>query len=737
MALPDERFIESPSLQNYFVDKDTGFPLAAGIVTFYRDSARTVLKPIYEQVRLANNTYDFVQLNNPIILSSVGTYSDPSGNDINIYTYPYTLTPEEDSGVIDLYYITVYSSDGILQFTREAWPPSINSGLNPIDTFEASDNLISNPQFVEVLFSPLAGHTYTVSGTATSPVAPGWEMITTGSGSFVVAQLDIAESGVTTNPPFALSITNTGVTSISLRQRFEESPRIVGDGFISAQLTARSLDGMAHLLSLDYVASNNYTENLVSAAVTANGQYTVLQNEFATEITTTNTAAGSTGYVDIILTIPAGAQIAVTSFQVVGVQNASSHIDFLQQTTARQIDHLFHYYNEPLQYKPIPSYLVGWDFPLNPAQRGETIGAQSVGANKSFYGWDQTILFQSVDNGITVARNTATGSMQLTANATTQMAVIQYLDSFQANKILYEAATNGVSSDIFVGCTVAQTMTLSLWWKASAVGTGMTTNDSLVTGLDANGYPTVTAGWTEITRAGNYGKSQFAAAAVALASYQMEHFADTGAFVTGVSFAIVLGTSSVTAGNVVRLGSISLVPGSIATRPAPQTADEVLRECQYYYEKSYEVGTPVGSIITTGQRYALNELGTRFVAGSANSVDAVYLQSFSIVYDQAKRVVPTLTFYSPASATPALVQGRVLRNGTDIVPVGAGALGSSPANYAATKWTLTGASTKGVVLICNDTSTQVYNSGLGAVGNDGDESMMLYHYECEARLGVV
>ena len=40
----------------------------------------------------------------------------------------------------------------------------------------------------------------------------------------------------------------------------------------------------------------------------------------------------------------------------------------MQNSVNRQNDYLFHYYNPLLQYKPIESFLIGWDFPVNPAQ---------------------------------------------------------------------------------------------------------------------------------------------------------------------------------------------------------------------------------------------------------------------------------------------------------------------------------------------------------------------------------
>ena len=136
--------------------------------------------------------------------------------------------------------------------------------------------------------------------------------------------------------------------------------------------------------------------------------------------------------------------VQLTNIQVTGqtTQIADFTISdvppFLEETYERTVDHEFHVYKPKLSYKPIPSYLVGWDFPLNPGQfAGRSIAAQAVGAGKSYYAWDQTILFQSANSGITAA-GTTTGALNLTAAATTNMAMIQYLDQVQAAKILQD-----------------------------------------------------------------------------------------------------------------------------------------------------------------------------------------------------------------------------------------------------------------------------------------------------------
>jgi hypothetical protein len=314
------------------------------------------------------------------------------------------------------------------------------------------------------------------------------------------------------------------------------------------------------------------------------------------------------------------------------------------------------------------------------------------------------------------------------------MAIIQYLSGYQAINLLIEAYT-GLSSKLYCGSSSAQTLTVSLWWTPNALP-DLNTNASLVTSLDANGYPSVVAGWTEIQYP--FGKATFTTpSGSGLSYYDFSGFKNLVAYLTGVNFAIVVGTSTVSTGQSVLFKSVSLVPGFIPTIPAPQTPDEVLRECQYYYEQSYDSGTAPGSVTTVGQRYALNELGTRHIS-AALTEDEVYLQSFSLTYLVPKRTIVNPVLYSPALLTAGYVQGRVLRNGVDVVPSGGGVIGSSPANYLfATYWAYTGASTQGTFVRCTDTTTKVYQSGSGTLGQDGDESLILYHYVADARLGIV
>jgi hypothetical protein len=155
MAL-DPRFIVTSDLEEYFVDKDSGAPLAAGIVTFYSDIDRTIKKPVY-QITGSPPNYSYSALPNPCELSAVGTFQDADGNNIVPYYFPYEGTPSDSDGTVELYYITVHANDGtggegVLQFTREAWPnftsedvPSQNEGFR---------NFIPNGQFLSHTDNP-------------------------------------------------------------------------------------------------------------------------------------------------------------------------------------------------------------------------------------------------------------------------------------------------------------------------------------------------------------------------------------------------------------------------------------------------------------------------------------------------------------------------------------------------------------------------------------------------------
>lgn len=143
MAL-DPRFVVTADIEEFFLDKDSGQPLSGGTVTFYSDVNRTIKKPVYELTGSPPN-YSYSALPNPIEFSAVGSYVNASGDPIVPYYFPYAGIPSLSNGTIELYYIEVRNSDGVLQFTREGWP---NFTANNTTASTTNQNLIPNGQFL-------------------------------------------------------------------------------------------------------------------------------------------------------------------------------------------------------------------------------------------------------------------------------------------------------------------------------------------------------------------------------------------------------------------------------------------------------------------------------------------------------------------------------------------------------------------------------------------------------------
>ncbi|MCH9636736.1 MAG: hypothetical protein K0U16_02160 [Gammaproteobacteria bacterium] len=135
----DSRYIMAPALEQFYIDKSSGLPLANGKITFYKDNQRTILKNIYT-LSGSPPIYRYIALPNPLRLSAVGTIQDANGNNVLPFYFPY-----DEEGNVELYYVTVENERGQLQFTREGWP-SLSIAQNKAE--ENENNYIPNGQFL-------------------------------------------------------------------------------------------------------------------------------------------------------------------------------------------------------------------------------------------------------------------------------------------------------------------------------------------------------------------------------------------------------------------------------------------------------------------------------------------------------------------------------------------------------------------------------------------------------------
>jgi len=724
MAL-DEKYIALTLLNEYFVDKDSGEPLANGTLEFYRDTARNTPKTVYELTK-SGGVYSYTALPNPVTLSAVGTAENASNDNVAIYAYPYQENAASGELDLDLYYIVCKNSDGTEQWTREA-VPNLTDTNDPVDdNASGNNNQLANPQFTRYLLDD-AERDLTVTGTDdVFPIAPDWDLVASGSGTVNIQRTAVAgNDAIPTYPPYYISVTaGVGITSVYLRQRFNKNSGVWSGKFLTGFVVAKTGSGN-NGLTMTYKDSSGATSDvdIFSASLTTGwddyGGSIQLGNS-------SNTASGSDAYVDIVIDLPLENTTDITSLQLVvsDAEIAQDVNEFQEQTANREQALMGDWYIPKLEYKPLPSFLVGWDFTLNPAQLGVT-GTLTAGAANTAYIWDQTIA-QSLAGNLAYARNSITNGIQLTTAADNQtFLLMQYLDS--------RVAKNIVGTNLSVNVN---------GWKTAA-GSDATIRVYLISGRSAATFPTLptiigtlssdgtfgslSANWTEIPR------SNLPVATAVLKEITNNSDINTGTDY-GFSgweitdntqigdtdkFAIVVTCVVPSSGSVITFDSISVVQGEIPTRPAYQTPDQVMQECEYYYERSYERSTATGTATTTNAVFA-----DQFAAYSAPNLSLV-AKNFSFRYKTEKRGTPTITFYSTLGATAARLAGYTRAD--------AGAVTNAEV-------TLAGNWTSGYIGLDAAFYTTASASAIVGPTNTGgttyNEAYLLFHYVADARLGV-
>ena len=726
MSGMEQEFITSVQLQTYFVDKITGAPLSGGYVEFFKDSNRVEGKDVYQKVQngfdiSGDPLYEYVSLGNVVQLSGVGTFMDANNNDIAVYYYPW-----DEDGNLELYYIAVFDSSGTPQFPREGWPNTFGTNNPSVDSATGADNQISNPQFVEINFEDGAPVTFNLTGAATTtiPIAPDWDLVVAHSATttVIVERDSIAgSSNFPTQAPYYLHVTPGGsITSLQLVQEMQHNPGIwspsVADegGYLAANMV---LGPASPTTKITYTPSSGTEKEILSAA---NATDDYVEYTATVQLDPSNNAQTSdVGSVSIVVDLGVAATTIISSIQVVALGGNTLDVKYEQETVNRQVDHLFNYYNPLLQFKPIQSHLVGWNFPYNPAQftTAGALAAQAVGVNKSYYAWDQTIIFQSVDSMIAVSRATS-GALTTTFSQTGQMALVQYLEGFEARQLLNLRKSVMVSGGTSVVGGVRTTV--SLWYTkdVSLPNIAAGTNNSMVLTLDANGKPATTnplGTWFEVPRS-NLGDASFTLEEQSTTNFNnygfngwdLEGDADVN---LATFFAIVVGTEEVAATGAITWNSISLVDGDIPTLPGVEDRGATTLRCQQYFQKSFPPAVEPA--------YLLGAAGATLGAieyCAQNS--AAFPYGVSVVFPQRMRATPTARFWSLLSS-----------NGT-----WTNLFSGNPVNYFDSGTaTVVGPSVSGTSTL-SPGGMVVFNPQTAT--DTGGETMAI-HYTLDARLGIV
>lgn len=233
MSINTSLLIAAPMLQDYFVDKSSGAPLAAGIVTCYQDNSRNTYKNWYYQTGTPGN-YTYTELPNPLTLSAVGTIQDGSGNDAIPFFYPYD---ENDESKAQPYYITVYNSGNVLQFSRQNFPFIAPSSSSSAD--QSLINYIPNGQF-------LAHNNLPAVGTTTNQVQNGVQQITTATHGGTVLSNNtsvVVAQGGSAGWYFIKPQNSTDIDKITFTQLEQEPATLSGNPKYAITLSCSSSSG--------------------------------------------------------------------------------------------------------------------------------------------------------------------------------------------------------------------------------------------------------------------------------------------------------------------------------------------------------------------------------------------------------------------------------------------------------------------------------------------------------------
>ncbi len=531
-----------------------------------------------------------------------------------------------------------------LIYLVENYIPDGSGTITPDEISSESDNQITNPQFTTVLFNS----SMTITSATETAIAPGWTILTTGAGTLKVSRTaqagNVWTSTNATNAPYLLNMENSGFSTVTLRQRFSGNGALFTGKSVAMNYTASSLNATTLTGRIAY-SDVTGQDILVKTLTTAQTDYKAADTIDAS----TSSDLPSVGWTDVDFTFTTNTTVSITSIQVVS-QDTEADINYIQISPQREIDHEFNYYNLPLQFKPIPSLLTGWDFPLNPAQLGSSGNSTGTAA----YILDQTISAAGVSTAYT--KNSATGGLQFTTSSTNNaFYILQYLSGAQAKKMLgTELSVNVNAFKSNVGSAVTMRVYL---YRAKAASSIPSLGTTIVT-LSSSGAVALTGAatadnWTVINR-DTLDQASTTLTAITTNSdinsncdYGFSGWEITNSTEIGDTdkFAIVVSFGYISTSSVITINSVSLVPGAIPTRPAPQTSDEVLRECQYYFQKSFLVNTIPASNVVSGKS---ESYGFQFVAANTSNWGPV------VRFAEPMRVSPDpttgITLYNPGDA---------------------------------------------------------------------------------------
>ncbi|MFB1501511.1 hypothetical protein [Thiocapsa sp. N5-Cardenillas] len=556
------------------------------------------------------------------------------------------------------------SQSDALIYLVEDYSPGTGGGGNITSVSLNTDNQLTNPQFSLINFSsPL---TLTGATNQTINVAPGWDLVLPGTGNATLTQVALnSATSIPTNAPYALQVNISGWNEgeVYLRQRFEQSGMLWANKYVSASVTAKWTSGNSRALTGKMYSSTSAELATVLQTQDASTNFIELFGNGLMPATT-NTDFPPTAYVEYRLYLPSTVNIQLTSMQLV-VGNQALTFGYEQDTIQRQVDHTFHVYRDSLLTQPKDSVLTGWDFSLNPWQFTTT-----ASTNVATFGYtaDQTIIVQqayvasATGNNVAVGRGTAAQNYAFevkAVTATNQFAMIQYIDPTTIRPYWDDVMSSLVKLVAQKQSASNLRVKMRLIYRSSVPPT--LAQAEPIASWVAGAEPAFAAGWATIAPTNDpvYNLSNGAH------TLKFEGMTLPASDNAAMTLGIVIYTldSMVESGtaDLIHFNSASLVPNDFAIESNVLTFDETLRRCEYYYEKSYNVGVlPTTASETSGM---ITKAQTIF------NNTSVYPATFTLEFKSPKRSSsPSVNFYSFSGAINT-VTAQLINNNSSVARV--------------------------------------------------------------------
>jgi hypothetical protein len=619
-------------------------------------------------------------------------------------------------------------ADPLIYLVENYQPGSANSGPSPTSGSQQTENQITNPQFATVNFvGDLIINTAT-----TTVIAPGWSIITTGSGTLTLRQVTYSGSQSNTENPTnaatGLRIINNGFNTVELIQRFNgngalwtgaQSASATGPG-VAFNITGSATTPSTFISNIKYNDSGQNTPLLTQDLSTVNTEYRTAK----IILKSTNVTLPDVAWTELSIVLTTNTTYEFTSIQIVA-QPVVAQVAYLQTTPQRQVDEEFNYYSPLLQYKPIPSFLTGWDFPLNPAQFGVSGVTGAIGANKSAYAWDQTILFSTVNSGLQYNRGGGDSGKGFIVqpSSNTSWAMIQYIPLELARRLLSDNQCVQIRAKTSSGTVNG---TVSLWFTTDGTLPVMSTgvldsNGNSLVSLITAGVPTAGNGnWTAVSIL--QGQNNFTLT-TSMQSLSFAGWQPNAATSTATFAAIVVCFDTTLTTQQVSFEYVSLQEGSIPTRPAPKTQIETLSDCYYYCQSTYDLNVTPG--VSSAPQLSSPRRATQgiFNINVPPPTVSAFALSWSLQYE-LKRTIPRLNIYSPFSGAIATVYSIIFNAGAQL----------KAEDIVLGTWLATATGPKATYY--SGQLALPYSSVAGA-GVNSIDAFILYHAFIDARFGVV